>query len=222
MKKVIKEIQFATKYQEWLAKNEPHGNYTSSNGEYYHDIIAELLVVQQGLCAYTEHKLVSSEQLATLKNGFSNGKFDKTKYNIEAPIHLEHFNKDLKPTRCWLWDNLFVVFSVINGRGVKGTKPVDGILKPDTATYNPFTLLSYDRKEHKFYPAFDLDKGNAQRVTSMINTLGLNYGYIVNLRRDYLENVLVAHSEENPQSVYQFPTAFAFCKELSEKVNLRK
>jgi hypothetical protein len=216
MKKIAKSITFATKYKAWLDKKEnsnlSHGVYTSSNGTYYHDVLYELLICQEGLCAYTEHKLLDLEQIELLKSCFTDGKYNEKKYKAEIPVELEHFDATLKDTKCWLWSNLFAVFKVINGSTVKGTKPVDTILKPDIAEYEPSKLLTYKKKEHKFFPNPDLSFDEAKKVDEMIKTLGLNYGYVVTLRKDYLENVLIQHANNTPQTVYQFFTAFEMCK----------
>jgi hypothetical protein len=215
MKKIAKTIEFATKYKAWLYekenKNLSHGVYKSSDATYYYDVLYELLICQNGLCAYTEYKLLDLEQIEMLKSCFKNGKCDENKYKIETPAHLEHFDSTLKDTKCWLWSNLFAVFSIINSRAVKGTKPTNAILKPDELDYEPFRLLTYKRKEHKFFPNADLSLDEALKVDEMINTLGLNYGHIVTLRKDYLENVLIQHSQNTPQTVYQFFTAFEMC-----------
>ncbi len=216
MKKITKTIEFATKYKAWLDEKEnnnlTHGVYGSSDDPYYHDVLYELLICQNGLCAYTEHKLLDLEQIELLKSCFIDGKYNKNKYKPETPVQLEHFDATLKCIKCWLWSNLFAVFSVVNVRTVKGTKPTDTILKPDMPEYETSNLLTYKRKEHKFFPNPDLSFGEAEKVDEMIKTLGLNYGYIVTLRKDYLENVLIQHSQNTPQTVYQFFTAFEMCK----------
>jgi len=63
MRKIEKDLTLATAYKKWLdglnKSGEEHPEYTS-NGKFYQDIVANLLWVQKGLCAYTAMFLVNA------------------------------------------------------------------------------------------------------------------------------------------------------------------
>jgi hypothetical protein len=75
MKKLNKQIALATEYQAWFPKRSTRV-YNSSTNKYYHDVLYELLIIQSGLCAYTEFRLVSVENLEFIKGCFLNGKLN--------------------------------------------------------------------------------------------------------------------------------------------------
>lgn len=57
MRRLDKTDILATNYKEWLdalAEDINHPTYKSSKGKFYYDIIANLIWIQKGLCAYTE------------------------------------------------------------------------------------------------------------------------------------------------------------------------
>jgi len=70
MKKLNKSITKAKAFKKWhdeiVAKGEDFPEYNSSNGKYYGDIVAELLLIQNGLCAYTERLLYNLEEIKAL------------------------------------------------------------------------------------------------------------------------------------------------------------
>lgn len=215
MKKIDKSQILSTVYKAWEAdleaQNLAHPKYNSSNGKYYLDIVMNLFYCQNGLCAYTEKELCPPENFdskAWIEGVYTLGKCDFFG-------QLEHFDESLKPEKAWLWDNFFMVHSDINIK-VKYTKPADYILKPDTENYNPFELLDYDVETNFFtanYGNENLSETERNRIESMIKTLGLNFGPIVNHREKLLRdvqskirfNVLVEAT-----STGEFPTAFQF------------
>ena len=65
MQKIDKGQLLATNYKAWIdainARSAAHPEYNSSKNKYYNDIVANLLWVQRGLCAYTEMFLMDPE-----------------------------------------------------------------------------------------------------------------------------------------------------------------
>ncbi len=189
MRKIDKDLSLATEYKAWIdainAKGDDHPQYNSSKGKYYNDIIANLLWVQLGLCAYTEAYLMNPERVDPSK--WVNGQID----TIEFFGQLEHFDSDLKPTKGWEWSNFFIVHSDINVKR-KGTKKVIHIPKPDTGEYNPFDYLEYDFKTQYFKPKSSLAFAKKQQIVTDINTLGLNFSSIVDYRKKSLLPIIEA------------------------------
>jgi hypothetical protein len=66
-----------------------------------------------------------------------------------------------------------MVNSNINCR-IKGTKPINPILKPDSKEYDPFKYLEFDDKINKFLPNINLSEQEKLDVKEMIETLGIN------------------------------------------------
>ncbi len=139
------------------------------------------------------------------------------RYAVKAPEffgHLEHFDEALKERKPWLWSNLFMVDSDVNTK-VKGKQVADSILKPDSDSYDAFRLLEYDMQTHFFIANTDLPEDERQRITVMIDTLGINFGQVKDRRRKCLTRQLkmiefgLADWDESPD---EFVTAFAMCK----------
>jgi len=172
MQKIDKSNIRSTKYKEWIEAIEGnHPKYSSSNTHII-DIKMSLLACQNGLCAYTEELLCDRELLSeeNWKDGKYIGSFDSQ--NL-VNGDLEHFDCTLKETKAYLWDNLFMVNSNINCR-VKGTKPVDNILKPDSENYDPDKFLQYDEDENIFIANQNLPDEEKIKVEEMIMVLGIN------------------------------------------------
>lgn len=220
MRKIDKTLILATKYKEWEENFEekglPHDKYDSSNGDYYLDIVMNLLHCQKGLCAYTEIQLCGKEYLSLEK--WEEGTYKGVKANNGA---LEHFDESLKSKKKdivgkkdWLWANFFVIDSDTNTR--KGAKTVDYILKPDTVDYEPFVYLEYDANIHHFVPNPTLSEAEKTRVRNMIEILGLNFPNIVDKRKISVNKRL----REMDLGIYEaneyeeFPTAFIFCSRI--------
>jgi hypothetical protein len=213
MKKLHKTITLSTQFQKWYALNSTH-KYDSSANKFYSDLFYELLIIQEGLCAYTEFRIVEESKLFELKNGFVNGKYTNT-YSPSIPGQIEHFSKSKKQSNGWDWDNLFVVFDKVNHakNKLEDQYGIHDILKPDTLSYSPDTYLSYDAAEHIFYPNNTLDKTTSDKVFSMILVLGLNNDFIKMERREYLETIKFKEEfSEMKQTIHQFHTAYSMLR----------
>ncbi len=185
MKKIDKDLALATSYKKWLEglKGKKHPSYTSSNHKYYYDIIANLLWVQQGLCAYTEMFLINKTSVS--KEKWKEGEFQK----FEFLGQLDHFDPTLKDKKGWEWDNFFVVHSDVNVKR-KRDKKVNGIIKPDQKTYDPFHFLEYDFKQHHFLPNRNRTIKEQDLILEDINILGLNFQPIIDYRIEYLKPII--------------------------------
>lgn len=220
MQKINKSEILATVYQQEIdelnTKNEAHPKYYSGH-KYYKSVLLSLLFCQNGLCAYTELRLIEIADLEKYKTQIKeqNGEFSR-EINFETPAQIEHFDESLKQEKAWEWSNLFAVFDSVNTK-VKGTKSVDSILKPDSAEYNPFEMLEYNIENHVFTAHSDLAENMASRVENMIKTSGLNWKFIRNQRRAYLEELLEKCQNGLKIKPHQFITAFEMSKsELEE------
>jgi hypothetical protein len=221
MRAINKTKVLSSVYYQWQAEN-PKAVYDSSSNykKYYKDVVMNLLSCQSGLCAYTEMQLRSPKKFS--EHDWENGKYALVIDEIELKPQcfgvLDHFNPDLKTEQGWLWDNFFLVHSHINNY-VKGKKKVDNILKPDLENFEPFRIFDYDIEKHIFIPnSENLNEAEQERVFIMIQTLGLNYGAVVDAREDTLNPIFARIQkkkdtwEEVETEIYQFFTAFEFCK----------
>lgn len=211
MRKIDKTTQLSTEYRDWLndleTRGEDHPNYNSSSGKYYKDIVMDLLRCQEGLCAYTEIQLCPPQYLT--ENNWENGR-----YKFLGRAHngqLEHFDETLKwkdksgyQHKDWLWENFFMIDSDTNNR--KGDKTIDYILKPDSPTYDSFIFLDYSLLTHRYIANENLPDDQKDRVEKMIETLGLNYPNLVDIRKGIVERC----KQYNILDERQFPTAFDF------------
>lgn len=210
MRKLDKKITLSTKYEEWYKSNITH-KYDSTSNKFYHDVFFELLIIQQGLCAYTELRLIESENLDRLKAGFVDGKYT-VDYKPAVPAQIEHFSKARKITSGWDWNNLFVAFMGVNLKKnpLEDKYGIDNILKPDTLKYNPHKYLIYDASLHIFIPNSTLSKTEYKKVFNMILVLGLNNDWIKMERKGYLEAIKEKESwSQNKQTINQFHTAYS-------------
>jgi len=208
MKKVNKTISHATEFKKWFAKNKTK-EYYSSRYPYY-DVLYELLIIQNGLCAYTELRLVSEENLETLKNGFEKGKYS-IDFKPQIPAQIEHFSKENKKISGWNFENLFAVFGSLNldKNKLEDKFGIDNILKPDSEDYLPEKYLLYDKDLHLFFPNSKLDFETQNRIKNMIIVLGLNNDFIKMKRSDYLKEIKLKENYfEIKQSINQFFTAY--------------
>lgn len=211
MRKINKEEILATSYKDWIDKleseNTNHPEYSSKH-EFYLDVIANLLWVQKGLCAYTEIFLFDEKELNP--ELWIEGRFP-TKFKFFG--HLEHYDESLKKKKGWLWSNLFVAHSDVNSKN-KGTKKVKYALKPDVDDYDPFFLLQYDFKTHFFQPNSEREFALQFKILNDINTLGLNFQPVVQLRKKVInpliEDVRLKQKtvEQARNELIQFYTAF--------------
>jgi hypothetical protein len=211
MKKIDKNLSLATSYKKWLdgiektGKNHP--TYNSSNHRFYYDIIANLLWVQQGLCAYTEAFLINKNNVAPDK--WNAGTFNR----FDTLGQLDHFDPKLKETKGWEWDNFFMVHSDVNTK-LKRDKKVNGIIKPDKEDYNPFYFLEYNFKLHHFLPNRERTLKEQNLIYQDIIIIGLNYQPIIDYRiaelKPIIDDVLLGKltSVKATQKLKQFYTAF--------------
>ncbi len=211
MRKLDKQIRHAIAYDTWWKTNS-QVEYDSSKNPYYLDVLFELLIAQDGLCAYTELAVMSRKQVAELKLVFESGKVKKDTKRPEVFIDLEHFDSSDKKARGWNWENLFAVWDGVNKkkRTFEALHGIDTILKPDNLDYQPFELLAYNPKRHAFVPNPKQPKEIQDRVEKMITVLCLNFGTVLGQRRMYLESqIKIANLSGKIPKIHQFPTAFA-------------
>jgi hypothetical protein len=191
MQKIDKSKILSTVYKKWEealeANQEDHPQYDSSH-RFHTDVIMNLYHIQDGLCAYTEKKILASEYACAQEN------WVEGRYKSGKPKHfgeLEHFDPDLKIKKAWLWDNLFVVMNKVNNE--KGINQTDPILKPDHIDYDPYELLDYDFDKHIFFAnvkSGKLSQSEIDRINSMIDVLGLNF--VKDWRKPYVSKRIKA------------------------------
>lgn len=205
MKKLSKKLSLAAEFKKWYDKNKAY-EYDSTKNDFYYDVLYELLIIQDGLCAYTEYRLIDEKILEKIKKGFVNGKYTlAVKPDLSAD--LEHFDSDHKKISAWDWSNLFAVYGKVNSK--KGTKPVDKILKPDLNDYSPEKFLLYDSSAHMFYANSKLPSEKRIKVNKMILVLGLNHDHIKMKRKDYLSLIKTIEEYKGKQPINQFHTAYS-------------
>lgn len=212
MRKLDKTNIKATAYQKWqknLGKNGIKIPQYSSNHKYYKDILADLLIIQNGLCAYTEYRVLDETKVKSLSAKFD-AKGQYVGHRPETPTDLEHFDSRIKPVNGWKWDNLFAVFSPIN-RDVKRVKErtitANKILKPDTTNYSPTKYLDYDLLANIFYPKPGLTAKNKKVVGDMVVLLGINYGFIKMKRTEYITEIVAKKKLGQNITAHQFLTS---------------
>jgi hypothetical protein len=213
MQRIDKTLLLSSEYKQWEeSMNETHSSYNSSNNRYYYDVVMNLLHCQKGICAYTEISLCDEEyyKIECWKDG---------KYQIHKPEFsgaLDHFDPSLKESKGWLWNNFFVVQKDINDKH-KRNQPVNDILKPDSDTYSPFTLLEYDERLHIFIANTDLDELIQSQINTMIETLGINLSWVTKKRKNHLRQIIEKVNlggswQQEAANNYQFFTAFEMCR----------
>jgi hypothetical protein len=218
MKKIDKTKILSTQYKSWeeeLENNgQDHPRYNSSRNEHYIDIVMNLLHVQDGLCAYTEMRLCPLELLT--ENNWHEGRYINR--NPEVKGQLDHFDPSLKINKGWMWDNFFFIDTDVNTK-VKGKNEVDAIMKPDNPDYSEDQFLNYDIENHIFFADTELDKDTQDRINAMILTLGINFGPVIDLRKEYLRDKFAMKKFGLDYEVTQFPTAFKMCTEQNPENN---
>lgn len=209
MRKINKTLTLASAYKTWLESLEAdHPEYKSS-GKFYYDIVANLLWVQQGLCAYTEMFLSNPKDVDS--QNWQKGRLKEKK--LEFLGQLDHYDSSLKKKKGWEWDNFFVIHSDINVKR-KGQRKVNKLLKPDEEKYDPFYYLDYDFKTHNFLPNRTRDFALQSKILEDINTLGLNFKPIIDYRKEYLkpiiDDVLLGQKtlKQAQEALFKFYTAF--------------
>ena len=208
MRKIDKSLELATEYKIWLEtlQKDGHPSYTSSLHQHYYSIVANLLHVQKGLCAYTEMALCSPEDVAEKK--WENGTFKK----FDFMGQLDHYNPTLKKKNGWLWENFFMIHTDINIK--KKRSNVAQILKPDRVDFNVKNYLSYNEKQDYFFPKSDLPNNEQQTLLNDIDYLGLNHNSIVYHRKMTLKPIIekikygALTPAEAEKELFQFFTAY--------------
>ncbi len=210
--------------------------YNSTNFEFYYDVYFSLLYCQEGLCAYTEKRLLFKTQ-EEIEQVFENGEYsykieDKKIKFTEVFGDLEHFNQTLKETQPWAWDNLFVVYSAVNQNIKRIEEPKFRkkclkekwnftetmlLLKPDLHDYQWDKYLEYNSADHIFVAKIDLEEDLAEKIESVLKVLGINCEPIRQERIAKIETWLsLIKKGENPVP-NEFPTAFEFCLQILNK-----
>lgn len=219
MRRLDKTDILATNYKEWLdalAEDINHPTYKSSKGKFYYDIIANLIWIQKGLCAYTEFCMQDYDKCGV--EHWTNGFFKQFEFAGE----LDHYNPKLKENKGWLWDNLFLIDSDVNSKRVKGSLLPKGILKPDKVDFDPLHFLEYDLTNHIFLPSKARSVNEQNDILHDLKTLGLNWQPIVERRAKYLnekiEDVRYGKTtfKESYNKLHQFFTAFLLCKDYMQ------
>ena len=212
MRKIDKTRILSTVYKKWEeeleASQTPHPEYTSSKHKHYQDIVMNLFHCQGGLCAYTE-KFLCTPDFYEDKH-WKSGKYCSPK--PETNGQLDHFDESLKfktsnptGTKSWLWDNFFMIDSDTNIK--KRDKPVDDILKPDRAGYDPFELLEYNDKMHVYIANTDLSEATQERINNMIDILGINHSSIKTRRKHTITQYKKSKEFDMSFAILEFPTA---------------
>lgn len=211
MRKIERNCTLATEYHTWMEAN-PTKAYSSSH-KYYYDVLYQLLILQRGLCAYTEKCLISPEKLEEITAAFADGKLNVPAQRPDVAADIEHFSKAMKVVSSWNWDNLFTAYSPVNRKKnhLEDKYGIDDILKPDRVGYSAENYLMYERNLHVFIPNVEtLDDSEQERVRKMILVLGLNNDGIVLERKEYLRKIKEIESLKNvPQVPTQYFTAYS-------------
>ncbi|OFX42743.1 MAG: hypothetical protein A2046_11190 [Bacteroidetes bacterium GWA2_30_7] len=210
MRKLNKTLSLSAEFSKWYAKNKTK-EYNSTSNKFYYDVLYELLIIQDGLCAYTEFRLIDEPSLEKIKDGFKKGKYS-IDYFPDNPATIEHFSKTKKKNSGWDWDNLFAVFGDINiqKNHLENKYGIEDILKPDKAEYNNLKCLMYNKSLHIFFPNSWLTNALQNKVANMIIVLGLNNDFIKMKRREYLSEIKdKEYYLDKKQPVNQFLTAYS-------------
>lgn len=210
MRKLNKTLSLSTEFSKWYAKNKSK-EYNSTSNNFYYDVLYELLIIQDGLCAYTEFRLIDEPSLEMIKTGYKKGKYSAD-FFPDIPAQIEHFSKQEKKKSGWDWKNLFAVFVQINlqKNHLENKYGIEEILKPDNAEYDHLKYLMYNKSLHIFYPNTSLNKLLQEKVANMIIVLGLNNDFIKMKRREYLSAIKdKEYYLDKKQSINQFLTAYS-------------
>jgi len=213
MQKIDKSNIRSLTYQEWVEGLDTNHPEYKSNQKYVKDIKMSLLACQNGLCAYTEELLCDMALLS--EANWVDGKYIGNVSNQNLVNgDLEHFDCTLKDTQGYLWDNLFMVNSNINCR-VKGTQPVDNILKPDSVDYDPYVYLQFDDKINAFIANQNLSAEDKLKVEEMIGVLGINRNAFKRAKqiKDLKENIELGLELNEPD---EYITSWKMTKENLE------
>lgn len=230
MRKIDKTNHIATVFQNAVKPTEYKNGTFLYN--YHKDVLVSLLYCQNGLCAYTEKRLLSRTQ-EEMQNLFINGEYSLTNEEgnkikpDEVFADIEHYRGHLKKTNGWDWDNLFAVCDSVN-RNIKRVEEPKFekkcqekgwnfddlmlLLKPDGEGYEMDKFLEYDKDSHKFTARLDLENKLAEQIESILVVLGINCAPIRNERISRIETWLLLIKKGETPLINEFPTAFEFCR----------
>jgi hypothetical protein len=205
----------STAYKNWIEDLENNNKIHPKSRTYYDDVAFDLFRVQRGVCAYTERFVCPAELYCDTMwvNGKYNSAYSAEYNRQDHACELEHFDSKIKDDKYWLWSNLFMIDSKING--IKTNTEVHHFLKPDGHDYDPFTYFDYDFDTNRYIPKTDLDSDLQEKIKFMIDkVLRLNHGVILNDRKDFLGRYI----NDNNKSAFKidrFYTAIEFYKKLT-------
>jgi hypothetical protein len=213
MRRIDKTKILAVEYKKWVDKLNRDNRKHPRTRTYYYDVVMNLLHCQKGVCAYTEMIVCDPELLD--EDNWENGRYNfKSADNLGS---LEHFDPQLKKDKFWEWDNLFVIHLKINV--TKGANEVDDILKPDSPEYDPFRLLAYSTRTHRFYPRPELEDATVKRrIRRMIKILQLNHGTVRYERETFLKKVFKYLKLDHIIKIDRFFTAYEMAAAARKEV----
>lgn len=215
MRRIDKKISniSSKKYVDWITELESQQTKHPLSRTYYDDIIMDLYKCQNGVCAYTERYICIKELYddCNWENGKYLIKIEKDYDRTDHAGELDHFNPQLKNNQYWLWDNLFMIDSTINGR--KSNNEVIDYLKPDLEDYSPEKYFDYDETTHRFIPNTEItNEQTREDIQKMIDTvLFLNHGVIKNDRKDFVNSIKYKIQNNFNYTIDRFFTATNWC-----------
>ncbi len=222
-KKLILATNFVEEIEKY--KKENNGKYPKykSSYKFYKDVFVNLLICQQGLCAYSEMAIDLDYNKKNNSKLWETGRFIGEKPRIDADI--EHYKPKSKcELECdWEWDNLFLVSKHIN-QSIKRDKAVFDFMRPDNINYFAQKYMDYNFHTQMFVPNPALDDNIYDMVDKTIETLGLNISDTVKSKRKnmlltFLNEVFYekySYNEIKKTKLREFPTAFEMCKNIFE------
>lgn len=223
MRKISKVSFPATVFQTEIAKynttNHPDYSKGVFRNNHYSSVFWGLLICQKGLCAYTESLLTNDTNLLNASGSFKAGMTAIPIPTSSIDADIEHYDSNLKKTKGWQFDNLFLCRVFIN-RDIKKDKETLPFLKPDDPSYSPEIYLSYNFKRHHYTANPALANDVKEKINYQLNfVLGINSETIVSERRSILESAkryiqdrFKTYEEVLKNEVNAFYTAFVMSK----------
>lgn len=231
MRKIDKTNKLATAFHAIIDGHEAagtnHPNYTAGpfRSAHYESVFMNLVVCQNGLCAYTEDIITTKthEIAGTWEDGKYSGEYSRKDFDGS----IDHYESALKTSKGWLFGNLFAVSTFINTHKLQ--KNAATTFKPDGENYDPYTYLRYHFPQHIFIPNPEYvlnDEGRYNEVKGMIHALGLNLQTIIDKREAMLEDYKIdilngqkTYEEIEENELKRFYTAYAMSRDALEGAN---
>jgi len=223
----LKKEKLATEFFEYIQdyQKKNNGKYPKydSQDKYYKDVYINLLICQQGLCAYTEQFIYREFDEFKSEKYWKKGKYAGEKPKLDADI--EHFKpQSTCNLECdWQWNNLFLVLTHIN-RNIKKTKIIPDFLKPDNPEYSPEKYFTYNLTTHRFVASQKLDEKTKLEIEQALEDLGINSSHtIISNRKNQINKYIQTikyMGEIDSSEVKEFKTAFHLIKEELKNPNL--